>query len=194
MNQPLESLLSRDELGYWLNANDMRGVGVEIGTFKGEYAHHLLSTWNGETLHTCDPWKHYDGYLDGCVLDHSTPERPRLDMEKLKKEAEGRLKEFGSRCQIHRLKGTEMLEKLVDGSLTFCYLDGFHGRETVAAELNLAWNKVGPGGIVGGHDFYSRHDSLQDCGVLEAVWDFCHNKIDKRPHVTFCTSWWFQKP
>ena len=51
----------RNEFGNLLTHYDLNGKGVEIGTFKGEFAKTILSNWNG-TLYMVDPWREDLGY------------------------------------------------------------------------------------------------------------------------------------
>lgn len=188
----IHTLSHRNEFGTWLTQNDLLGVGVEVGTFRGEYAEQLAKTWAGRKLHTCDPWAHYPEYLDGCVLDHSVLPRKPLDLEAVKAEAEGRLRQFGDKVEIHRVKGERLLMEFGPSSLSFVYLDGNHSYETVLRELRLAWTRVVPGGIVASHDAYNRHDDLQICGVLNASIEF-GKEFGLEPYTTGCSSVWFEK-
>jgi hypothetical protein len=188
----IRNLLRRENLGIWLNENGYKqGVGLEVGTYRGEFAAHLAGQWDCTTLATCDPWEHYEGYLDGCTMDWANNKAP-LPLEPLMREAEARLKPFGSKVQIYRMKGIDCLNRYIDGGLSMVYLDGAHDYKTVIAELTLAWRKLEPGGVLGGHDLYWRDDNEQKCGVWPAVWEKAH-EWNIMPHVTHCTSYWFIK-
>jgi SAM-dependent methyltransferase len=189
----ITQLSHRDQLGDWLTHAGLIGTGVEVGTFRGEYAALLAETWAGHLLHTCDPWEHYEGYRDGCVLDHHKPGRPKLDLEVLRQEATARLAPFGGKVQVHQCKGIELIAEFGPLALDFVYLDGAHDHATVMRELQAAWGVVRPGGIVASHDYYNRQDSLQDCGVESAIKEFSA-MIGVSPHITACTSAWLQKP
>jgi hypothetical protein len=39
------------------------GIGVEVGTFKGEYSKYILNIWDG-TLYMVDVWRPLDNYID----------------------------------------------------------------------------------------------------------------------------------
>lgn len=187
----IRSLIRREELGAFLNANGYEnGTGLEVGTYKGDFAALLASTWKCSTLWTCDPWRHYDGYVDGCVLDWSNNKAP-ADLEKYREEAEAKLAKFAN-VRIVRTSGVDMMGKLANGSLALVYLDGAHDYDTVARELRIGWEKLEPGGILGTHDTYTRHDSEQHCDVWRAVWEFAH-EVNQRPHLSNCTSSWFVK-
>jgi cephalosporin hydroxylase len=50
------------------------------------------------------------------------------------------------------------------GPLRFCFIDGDHSRESVAADIADWWPLVSPGGVLAGHDYGASHP-----GVEEAV-------------------------
>jgi hypothetical protein len=189
----IKTLLCRDELGPWLNQRGLTGVGLEVGTYKGEFAERILDTWAGALLQTCDPWRVDPAYVDGCIKDWSKEGLPFLDLEAMKAEAEKRLERFGSRVCIQRKTGVALLREFPNAFLDWAYLDGDHSYGVVMEEFELAYAKVKSGGIIGTHDTYNRSDALQHCGVADAVWDFAH-KYELRPHTTRCTSTWFRRP
>lgn len=184
MGKPLRALLNRDSFAEWLNDNGLTGLGVEIGTFHGEYAEKLLATWQGQRLFCVDPWKWMDAaeYLDGCNVRECDEVYAKV-VDTLGK---------NTRCTIYRERSTEAIGRFDDGALSFCYLDGNHDLSHVREDLQIWWPKIKQGGVLGGHDLYIREDEFQRCGVFDAVWEFAH-QIDHRPHVTNCTSWWFVK-
>ena len=187
----LRKLVDRQGLPFWLNDNGGFRTGVEIGTYRGEYAEHLLTHWAG-VLYCVDPWANLpkEEYLDGCVIDHSnmTP----LNMDLIYADAKARLTKFGARVQLFRGTGDQFAAQHLQ-SVDFVYIDGNHDREHVTRDIETWWPRIRSGGVLGGHDFYVRDDHLQRADVLNAVWDFSE-RIKTRPHVTACTSWWFIKP
>lgn len=188
---PLRKLVDRGQFGSWLTANKYVGMGVEIGTFRGEYAKLLLETWGGLIV-TIDPysWKTDQQYVDGCTIDWKNPARPVLDPEAVFEEAARNCD--NPRCKLLRCYAEDVAPTVDDYSLDFVYIDGNHAGEAVKRDIDLWWPKVRPGGILGGHDLYTRDDELQKCGVFDAVLDFSQLK-QRRPHATACTSWWIQK-
>ena len=189
---PLRKLVNRDQFPIWLNENGLTGRGVEIGTYRGEYAEHLLTHWAGERLDCVDPWTALTTgeYLDGCMLDHLT--LSQLDMDAVMAEAQRRLEPFGVKAMMFVGRSSEYAHRYLS-PLDFAYIDGNHDYAHVAEDIELLWPRIKSGGILGGHDFYTRDDYLQRADVANAVWDFS-NKIGIRPHVTACTSWWILKP
>lgn len=193
MNQEdIRSLLRREDIGTFLQSRGYVSCqALEVGTYKGDFARHLATTWPRATIHTCDPWRHYPEYLDGCTMDWANNKAP-ANLEAFREEAMQKLSGLPN-AQVHRMTGLECLSQFPNNSLALVYLDGNHSYGAVRPELQLGWAKTETGGVLGGHDLYSRHDHEQVCDVWRAVWEFAH-EVNIRPHVTHCTSFWFVKP
>jgi hypothetical protein len=80
----------RNHFPAWLTENGLTGTGVEVGTYYGQFAHHILTNWTGLQLIAVDPYINYpeDEYLDGCNL---------VNLEEAKQCAMELLKPFGDR-------------------------------------------------------------------------------------------------
>ena len=122
--------------------------GVEIGTDKGEFAHHLLERSKLTNLCCIDPWiddfgsDHKPGYYDK-IGDN----RYNAAFEKLKKFIEV------SRCQPIRGFSANASQGWQEESVDFIYIDGDHSLEGVYTDLYSWIGKVRIGGIVSGHDY-----------------------------------------
>ncbi len=90
-----ERLISRREVGYWLNRLGLVGKGIEVGVFRGEFSAHLLNTWMGGLLVSIDPWKEFptSEYNDVCNLDQKGHDQNYDTTVR-------RLKSFGDRSQV----------------------------------------------------------------------------------------------
>lgn len=190
---PLSKIATRDKFGAWLEANNIRGNGVEIGTYYGDYARVLSGQWSGQ-LYTVDPynWQETPTYVDGCRIDWRSPDKSELDPEKVRLAAKDNL-HTSKNCQMMHMTSLEAAKEFPDESLSFVYIDGDHSRESVEADIAAWYPKVRSGGIFCGHDFYDRDDEMMKGGVFSVLWEWSHRYCLK-PHVTQCTSWWFIKP
>src|SRR3954467_8511761 len=47
----------REELGLWLNRNNLLGASAEIGVTQGDHAKQIASLWGGKHLWLIDPWE-----------------------------------------------------------------------------------------------------------------------------------------
>ena len=185
MSIPITALVNRDGFGEWLNQNGLLGIGVEIGVFHGEYSRQLLRTWKGAHLVGIDPYMRQPDsvYRDGCNV---------AEMEQIRDDI---IKEFARepRYRLIVQKSMDAVEQFADGSLDMVYIDGNHSYAAAFEDMNGWWPKVKMGGVLAGHDTYTRQDEYQDCDVGNALWDFCHNK-KLRPCLKNCTSWFILKP
>ncbi len=174
----------RLDLPRWLCQKGLISYGVEIGILFGEFSAHLLEYWPG-TLYMVDPWVQQpsEAYCDGCNS---------VVMERAYQKTLAAVAPYGERAQIRRTFSLDAADKFADGSLDYVYLDGNHRADVVAAELRAFWPKLRPGALLAGHDFYNRHDDWHDCGVQQAVEEFCAER-ELGFYTTPCTSWWVEK-
>lgn len=171
----------RDMLGYWLNQNGLLGVGVEVGSAAGQFAAHILSTWQGKELHLVDPWENLppNEYLEN--HDH-------VDYEKWFQDCRA-LAAQDPRAKLHRMRSVEAAKEFPASTLDFVYIDGNHSYGHVMEDLDAWCPKVRRGGLISGHDFYTNIEGGNYCQVDAAVirWMKEHGMVFS---VTPCTSWW----
>ena len=145
-------MLTRAELGEYLNSRNLLGVGVEIGVFRGEFACQLLETWHGSKLILVDPWSHLSDYLDSWNGSHA-------EMERNYQITIARLARFESRTEILRMRSETAVNFVPNKSCDFIYLDANHSYAAVWNDLNLWFPKLRVGGTMSGHDYF---DALAD--------------------------------
>lgn len=136
-------------------------IGAEIGTLKGTNAHFMLSNLNIEKLYLIDPYyKQSEEFKDD-----ERPYIPGTYDEEAHNIAKRVLSKFKN---IEWLIGTteQVIDKIKNDSLDFCYIDGCHEFEFVKKDIELCLPKVRIGGVLGGHDFHKDHK-----GVIKAVTD-----------------------
>lgn len=185
MISPLFEVVDRNDFPRWLKRHGMLDPVVEVGVLFGEYSEWFLNEWPG-TLHMVDPWVQQDSglYLDGCNGVHMP-----LAYERTLRT----VKRFKERAVIHRMFSQDAAGQFAIESLSAVYLDGNHGYKAVRDDISAWLPTIKSGGVLAGHDHYSRHDEWQDCGVKEAVSDFAReNRL--MVHLTPCTSWFILKP
>ncbi len=179
----LRDLHHRHELGHWLNAHGLTGKGVEVGVLFGTYSAEILKTWKGH-LHCVDPWVNQprDVYFDGANL---------LDMQAVFAQVQQGIGRH-ERCTLHRMMSLNAVGRFEDGELGFVYLDGNHGLDAIRSDISAWFPKVRIGGLVCGHDFFTRYDKDTNSDALTAVMELAE-AIGVRVHTTWDTSWWFIK-
>ena len=144
---------NRREICDLLNSQGLTGKGVEIGSFVGRYARHILDNWKG-TLYLIDPWrKRPSSDVEYSDNDKVTP--------KTMLEAAKTLKGVEDRAIMIRALSHQVVDLFQDGSLDFVYIDGDHSYEGAKQDIRLWFPKVKKGGLIAGHD-YLRLDNKGD--------------------------------
>ncbi|MBU0958693.1 MAG: class I SAM-dependent methyltransferase [Nanoarchaeota archaeon] len=156
-------------------------VGLEIGVAKATNAHFILSNLDIKKLYLIDP------YFDQSDEFDNSGERPYAEGTKhpdAEEIARRILKNFEYKVKWLISTTEEIINKIPDESLDFCYIDGDHKYEAVKLDIKLCLLKVKVGGVLGGHDFCDDHKSVVKA-VLES---FNRNQL-------FCGNrdWWIIK-
>lgn len=160
---------NRNELGTYLTSLGLVGKGVEIGTFKGEFARQILNTWEG-ILYMVDPWRELtEGYID--ISNHAN--HPTAYLETMQS-----LRGFEDRGIMIRALSEQAVDLFEDESLDFVYIDGNHAYDYVKQDIELWYPKVKKGGIVSGHDYILWFgDGTKKGWYQDSNWDI--NQKDK---------------
>jgi hypothetical protein len=137
---------NRDQIGELLKFHNLTGKGVEVGTFKGDFAKTILSSWGG-TLYMIDPWRglgsEYDDTSNMVKEEHADSYYNTMNS----------IKGFEHRAFMLRGLSSELIDLFQDESLDFVYIDGNHAYDFVVEDINLWYPKVKKGGLVMGHDY-----------------------------------------
>lgn len=145
-------------------------TGIEIGVAFGENAENILSLLNIKKLYLIDP---YETYAD--------PKRQNL--RPWLQQTRERL--AGSKAVFIIKKSSEAINDVPE--VDFVYIDGNHNYENVKQDIELYYDKVKSGGIIGGHDF-----GTEKLGVSKAVMEFATRKNLKLNGKIL--DWWMIKP
>ena len=125
-------------------------VVAEVGTDRGEFAKHILSTCKPKELHIFE-------------IDPS-----RIVPENL---AAGRDKGI---ITLHEGDSATNLSAMPNVYFDWIYIDGDHSYEGVKRDITAAVNKVKPGGLLVYNDYTTWSPaSMSRCGVARAVNEFC---------------------
>jgi hypothetical protein len=200
---------NRLDIGDFLKKLSLNNKGVEVGTFKGEFASHILKNWSGK-LYMVDIWRpvNSDEYVD------LTNNVYYLDAFKDTME---NIKGYEDRGFMLRMDSKEASKLFNDESLDFVYIDANHTYEAVKEDLKCWYDKVRVGGVVMGHDylpdyFYEGKEEKNQAlytypegkpeeakftgmyGVNPAVNEFAdENNYVVNKTNEFLASWWFIK-
>lgn len=182
-------------------------VGVEVGSFKGQFTKEIISTWGG-IIYMVDVWR---SLSVGEYNDMSNHEWNRDAYYETMKSISGQ----EDRCFMLRMKSEFAVNLFVDESLDFIYIDANHSYEEVKKDLKLWFPKLRKGGLFSGHDYldldwYNDPNFLENkkdkhiwgnagqyhgiFGVNPAVDEFCH-EFNYKPNITkeWFGTWWFIK-
>ena len=157
-----------------------RGIGAEIGVFRGDYSRTLFAQTQPKRLFLVDPWE-----------NSPRPEHERslyasstgTDMAAVHAEVVRKFSgaPYAGRVEVVRSASVPWLESLADASLDYVYIDGDHTYDAVRQDIALAVAKVRPGGVIALDD-YALGQWWGD-GVVRAV----HEALAAQPLlILFC--------
>ncbi len=182
-NPIFKTLSHRDGIGEFLKSRGLVGKAVEVGVLYAAYTEILVNTWLGHVT-AVDPWMNQpqDVYFDGANKANMSGVLAHV------------MAKFGKhpRVKLQRMFSLHGSGKFEDGVLDYVYLDGNHALGSVRADIQAWWPKLKIGGIFAGHDFFTRYDKDTNSDAQTAVMELA-NVLGVYPHVTWCTSWFFEK-
>jgi hypothetical protein len=133
---------------FWVDVlarTDARRV-AEVGVFRGEFAERVLDGCPAITdYYMVDPWRHLDDW-------NKPANRPDDQFREIFDEAMRRTAQHEGRRVVLRGRTSEVIDEIPD-NLDFAYIDADHTLRGITIDLIQVWNKVRPGGWIGGDDF-----------------------------------------
>jgi hypothetical protein len=176
------------------------GKGVEVGSFKGEFAKEILGVWDGN-LYMVDVWRGLDKEVYNDASNHSIHTDAYAEAMK---SIEG----YENRAVMIRTDSFTGSGIFPDESLDFVYIDANHAYDYVKDDILNWYPKVKKGGYLCGHDYidmnwYSDPNFLENgkdkhiyaangfyfgvFGVNPAVDEFCK----QNNYTPWITNEWF---
>jgi hypothetical protein len=154
------------------------GDGAELGVAGGGFSEDILRYCPAVTLlWSIDRWS-----------DHH-------DLREYWSAAD-RLGQYGQRSRVRRCTFTEAAQMIADGSLGWCYLDGYaHTGQDGMQTLVDWWGKLRPGGILAGHDYHADWPATMrvvDEFVASRRLELGLTREYDKPRQEF-PSWWVKK-
>ena len=136
--------INRIELISQLGKEFPNGKGVEVGSFKGEFAKQICEVWSGN-LYMVDVWRGLGSeYIDASNHNMHTDAYA---------EAMNNIKGFEDRAVMIRAESKVAADMFADNSLDFVYIDANHAYDYVVEDIALWYPKVKNNGFVLGHDY-----------------------------------------
>ena len=150
----------------------LKGVGAEVGVYRGDFSITLLKKKNVNKMYLVDPYRY-----------ENVPQMEQDALNKAKERAVSRTRGMQHKVTWLLMPSHEAASKIPE-KLDFCYIDGDHSYEGVKKDLADYYPLVKPGGYFGGHDFHYDWP-----GVIKAVSEFAVNnglalKVES-------PDWWF---
>ena len=142
------------------------GRGAEIGVWNGGFSEHILEIAEPSELILIDPW---DLLADEKPEDWTHKKHSQADeMRAMRENVEAGV---GSRANVTIRRGfsADVLATYPDDYFDWVYIDGNHLYDFVRQDLELSFQKVRPGGVVAGDDFFWKRQGRMH--VREAVLD-----------------------
>jgi hypothetical protein len=165
-------------------------VGVEIGTWEGDFAARLLKRTRPKRLYLIDPWEYRDDgpYAGAWFGAGRSGGQARMDAiyEGVRERFEAQI--ASGQVVVLRSRSADAAAQLE--LLDWVYVDGDHSYEGVKADLEAFYRKLKPGGIIAGDDYGV--DGWWRDGLIRAVDDFA-SSCDCRP-VIMGDQFLFAKP
>lgn len=196
---------TRENLPDILNSKNYK-IGVELGSYKGEFADLILSNWNGKLI-CIDLFDREDNYLLQHEDNYFTHDLGNNKLLPIFNKTMYRHKDNLLTIQSDTISAAKFFP---DNYFDFIYFDADHKYETVIQELNTWYCKLKSGGLFSGHDFlpdfdYSKKNNSiyghlnnynGEFGVNTAVIEFCnqHNMSFSLTNESYWKSWYFFKP
>lgn len=119
---------------------------LEVGVWKAQFAAHILAKCNSiQTYYMIDPWRKLPAWNKPFNVDDTT-------FDGVYKEAMSAVAFAGERVKVLRGTTLEVANQIDNDTLDFAYIDGDHTLRGITIDFLNVWNKVRPGGYLGGDD------------------------------------------
>lgn len=135
----------RQDLCKLFESKNILGKGIEVGSYKGEFAKDILSNWKGK-LYLIDVWNIQDSNEYNDISNQK-------NYKEIYCSCMENVKSFEERCFMIRSSSKNAVDLFDDESLDFVYIDANHKYDYVNEDINLWFPKVRKGGILSGHDY-----------------------------------------
>jgi len=168
---------------FLLEALPKGSIGAEIGVHLGDFSSQLLEGAQPRELHLIDPWAHEGAteYREAWYGGKASGGQSEMDARYASVCKRFAREASSGRIKIHRGYSAEVLGGFADAYLDWIYIDGNHLYDFVKADLELAFAKTKPGGIISGDDYVS--GGWWQGGVKKAVDEFWRARGLQPPRI-----------
>lgn len=140
------------------------GVCAEIGVWTGQFSIQILEVTEPRELVLIDPWD-----MISAQPDEDRSNDKHADAAFMQDMHRDIVALYGKLPQVRIIKGLSepVLSTFPDGYFDWVYIDGNHLFEFVLRDIQIAFDKVKPGGVIVGDDLFWKKGGRQH--VREAV-------------------------
>jgi glycosyltransferase involved in cell wall biosynthesis len=153
---------NRNKLPQFLNKLGLK-CGVEIGTFKGEFAKIILDEWSGK-LYMVDVWRS----LSEEEYEDSSNQKNHSDAYS---DVMENIKGYEDRAFMLRMDSKQGSELFDNETLDFVYIDANHKYQFVKEDIEYWYPKVRKGGLFMGHDYIKNLYKEGDKDLPMMMWN-----------------------
>jgi len=146
-----------------------KGIGAELGVYKGQFSPLLLKHTEATQLHLIDPWFLLTARWQWAGGNQSTVDALIKILRAFKKEIEKQ------RVFVHVGDDLKVLLTFPDRYFDWVYIDSSHSYEHTIKELQLLTSKVKHDGVIAGDDWQPEL-SHRHHGVYRAVNEFVESE------------------
>ena len=140
------------------------GICAEIGVWTGQFSIQILEVTEPRELVLIDPWD-----LISAQPDEDRSNDKHADASFMKDMYQSIVDLYGALPQVRIIKGLSepVMSTFPDGHFDWVYIDGNHLFDFVLRDIQIAYDKVKPGGVIVGDDLFWKKNGRQH--VREAV-------------------------
>lgn len=130
-------------------------VGVEIGVFCGQTSAFLLEHRKDLSLYMVDSWAPTPPDTPYALTQDPHTEVTQEEHDDFLEQSIDAVARFWPRSMIRIKSSAQAAAQFNPASLDFVFLDGDHSYAGVVADIDAWRDKVKPGGLLCGHDYYA---------------------------------------
>jgi hypothetical protein len=158
-----------------------RGVGAEIGVFRGAFSRTIFAAARPRRLYLVDPWENSAApeHAQAWYAKEGGDDMQQVHAEVVRTFA---AEPYAGRVEVVRSRSAAWLSGLADRSLDFVYIDGDHSYAAVREDIALSVRKVRTGGVIALDDYLL--GQWWGDGVVRAVHEAL---VDEPVMLMFCS-------
>jgi len=148
----MDDIISRENFTKIFNKNNYK-LGIELGSYRGEFAKHILDNWDGSLI-CIDLFDRSDNY----DFNNETGYYSGINKNLILPEFNDKLKSHYNNLLTIQSDTVGAVKFFPDNHFDFIYIDADHRYESVIKDMEMWYPKLKSGGLFSGHDFIDNFD------------------------------------